>query len=59
MPSQVVQTIDGLFPHAKKNQPAGQLSGSQSQLRGILNLLSYVPDELKRIPIIRKHSLHA
>jgi hypothetical protein len=46
MPSQVVQTIDALFPHAERNAPNVQLAGSLAQLHGILNLLEDVPDEL-------------
>lgn len=47
MPSQVVQTIDELFPHAAKNLHDATLSAGQgSQLLGILNLLNDVPDEL-------------
>ena len=47
MPSQVVQTIDELFPHAAKNAHGAALSaGHSSQLLGILNLLKDVPDEL-------------
>ena len=46
MPSQVVQTIDELFPHAAKNEPASQLSGNSAKLLGVLNLLKDVPDEL-------------
>ena len=47
MPSQVVQTIDDLFPHAAKNQRDTNLQASHSsQLLGILNLLKDVPDEL-------------
>jgi hypothetical protein len=47
MPSQVVQTIDELFPHAAKNvRDAGLSAGHSSQLLGILNLLEDVPDEL-------------
>jgi hypothetical protein len=47
MPSQVVQTIDGLFPHAARNAPGATLqAGHSSQLLGILNLLKDVPDEL-------------
>jgi hypothetical protein len=47
MPSQVVQTIDSLFPHAVKNVPDGMLTaGHGSQLLGILNLLKEVPEEL-------------
>jgi hypothetical protein len=47
MPSQIVQTIDELFPHAVKNARNADLSaGHSSQLLGILNLLSDVPDEL-------------
>lgn len=45
MPSQVVQTIDELFHHAKKDQPGNQLHG-HPQLQGLLNLLNDVPDEL-------------
>jgi hypothetical protein len=47
MPSQVVQTIDDLFPHAKENRQDCVVSaGSGSKLLGILNLLKDVPDEL-------------
>jgi hypothetical protein len=47
MPSQVVQTIDDLFPHAAKNTRGVALSaGHSSQFLGILNLLKNVPDEL-------------
>lgn len=47
MPSQVVQTIDEMFPHAKKNGPDAMLTaGHGSQLLGIMNLLNEVPDEL-------------
>jgi hypothetical protein len=47
MPSQVVQTIDDLFPHAKRNQLDYVVSaGHASQLLGILNLLNDVPGEL-------------
>jgi hypothetical protein len=47
VPSQVVQTIDSLFPHAVKNVPDGMLTaGHGSQLLGILNLLKEVPEEL-------------
>jgi hypothetical protein len=48
MPSQVVQTIDELFPHAAKNivRDAMLTAGHSSQLLGILNLLRDVPDEL-------------
>jgi len=46
MPSRVVQTIDELFPHAAKNQPAAQLIGNSAQLFGVLNLLKDVPEEL-------------
>jgi hypothetical protein len=47
MPSQVVQTIDELFPHAAKNSRGTTLNpGQGSQLLAILNLLKSVPDEL-------------
>ena len=47
VPSQVVQTIDDMFPHAAKNARGSLLSaGHGSQLLGILNLLKDVPDEL-------------
>ena len=51
MPSQVVQTIDEMFPNAKKNGPDAMLSpGRGSQLLGILNLLKEVPDKLIALP---------
>jgi hypothetical protein len=51
MPSQLVQTIDELFPHAVKNVRDAALSaGQSSQLLGILNLLKDVPDELITLP---------
>jgi hypothetical protein len=47
MPSQVVQTIDELFPHAAKDGRGAVLdAGHSSQLLGILNLLKDVPGEL-------------
>jgi hypothetical protein len=47
MPTQVVRTIDELFPHAVKDQLGVSLSaGHSSQLLGILNLLRDVPEEL-------------
>ena len=47
MPSQVVQTIDDLFPHAAKNERhPGALMGNNSALLGILNLVNDIPDEL-------------
>jgi hypothetical protein len=47
MPSQLVQTIDELFPHAAKNSPgASMMPGNGSKLLGILNLLKNVPEEL-------------
>jgi len=50
MPSQVVQTIDELFPHAK-NSAGSALDGQHgSRLLGILNLLKDVPDELINLP---------
>ena len=51
MPSQLVQAIDGLFPHAAKNiQNAALGAGSSPQLFCILNLLKDVPDELINLP---------
>ena len=46
MPSQVVQTIDGLFPHAASNTRGAQLMGNSTKLFGILNLIKDVPAEL-------------
>jgi hypothetical protein len=47
MPSQVVQTIDELFPHAAKNAPGAVLMAQHgSQLLGIMKLVKDVPDEL-------------
>jgi hypothetical protein len=47
MPSQVVQTIDELFPHAASGRRGAVLdAGHSSQLLGILQLLTDVPDEL-------------
>jgi hypothetical protein len=47
MPSQLVQTIDKLFPHAAKDLPgASMMPGNGPKLLGILNLLKNVPDEL-------------
>jgi hypothetical protein len=47
MPTEVVQTIDELFSHAKNNVGGGMLTaGHSSQLRGIINLLRDVPSEL-------------
>jgi hypothetical protein len=51
MPSEVVQTIDELFPHAKKGVGDGTLAAAHSsQLRGIINLLKDVPSELINLP---------
>jgi hypothetical protein len=47
MPTQVVRTIDQLFPNAAKVTQGGMLQlGHSPQLRSILNLLNKVPDEL-------------
>jgi hypothetical protein len=46
MPTQVVQTIDDLFPHAKKNVRGGLNAGHSPYLVGLLQLLKGVPDEL-------------
>jgi hypothetical protein len=51
MPSQLVQTIDELFPRAVKNSPGAPLMVPHSpKLLGILNLLKSVPDELMTMP---------
>lgn len=50
MPSQVVQTIDELFPHAAKGQEAVLDPGHSSSLRGVHNLLKEVPPELIVMP---------
>ena len=50
MPSQIVQTIDELFPHAATGE-SGTLDASHgSRLRGIRNLLKEVPPELIVLP---------
>ena len=49
MPSQVVQTIDKLFPHAAQNVRA-PLSGHSARLLGVLTLLKDVPEELIVLP---------
>jgi hypothetical protein len=49
MPSQVVQTIDRLFPHAAQNVRA-PLSGHSASLLGIVTLLKDVPEELIILP---------
>jgi hypothetical protein len=47
MPSQVVQTIDELFPHAKSGVGNGTLgSGHSSMLLGVINLVREIPNEL-------------
>lgn len=46
MPSQVVQTIDGLFAHAVNNARGHPLSGNSAKLFGVLSLLKDVPEEL-------------
>jgi len=47
MPSQVVQTIDELFPHAKGGVGNGTLMASHSSmLLGIVALVKEIPDEL-------------
>jgi len=47
MPSQVIQTIDELFPHAKSggNGPIDPDSHG-TQLRGILSLIKAIPEDL-------------
>src|SRR5579871_2662587 len=51
MPSQVVQTIDELFPHAKAGVGNGTLMASHSpQILAILNLIQAIPDELINLP---------
>lgn len=46
MPSQVVQTIDQIFPHAAQNARGTPLSAHSASLFGILTLLKDVPEEL-------------
>jgi hypothetical protein len=46
MPTQVVQTIDELFPNAKSNMRGGLIFGHSPYLVGLLQLLKGVPDEL-------------
>jgi hypothetical protein len=47
MPSQVVQTINEWYPHAKKGHGSSNLTaGDSSKLLGILNLIRNVPPEL-------------
>jgi hypothetical protein len=51
MPSQVVQTIDHLFEHAKRNVPGAQIGYSNChELLGILKLIERIPDELVYLP---------
>jgi hypothetical protein len=51
MPSQVVETIDSLFPHAKSARDSTMLSiGHTHQLRCVLNLLKEVPEQLIILP---------
>lgn len=52
-PSQVVRTIDELFPHAAKGDGNATLTaGHGFQLLGILNLLKDVPEELINLPSV-------
>jgi len=47
MPSRIVQVIDELYPHARKNDRHGMIGAGQgSVLLGIIYLLRDVPDEL-------------
>jgi hypothetical protein len=50
MPTQVVQTIDQLFPHAKQNARGTTLSGHSATLLGVLMLVNDVPGELINLP---------
>jgi hypothetical protein len=51
MPSQVVQSIDELFPHAATGRGDGQLQAAHSpQLIGIMNLMKAIPPELITVP---------
>lgn len=51
MPTDVVQTIDQLFSHAKNNAGQGTISSGHSpQLRGILSLVKDIPSELINLP---------
>lgn len=47
MPSQVVQTIDEMFPHAARGGGDGQLqAGHSPALTGIITLVKAIPPEL-------------
>jgi hypothetical protein len=46
MPTQVVQTIDELFPHAQRNVRGGLQANQSPHLVGLLQLLKGVPQEL-------------
>jgi hypothetical protein len=46
MPTQVVQTIDELFPHAAKNVRGSLIASMSPHLAGLLQLLKSIPDEL-------------
>jgi hypothetical protein len=50
MPSQVVQTIDEMFPHARQNTQGVPLSGHSASLFGIVTLVKDVPEELIILP---------
>jgi hypothetical protein len=51
MPSQVVQTIDELFPHAAQGKGDGQLQATHSPaLTGIISLVNAIPSELISVP---------
>lgn len=49
MPSQAVQTIDKLFPHAAQNVRA-PLTGHSASLLGVVTLLKDIPEELIVLP---------
>ena len=51
MPSDVVNTIDELFTHAKENRENAPISSGHSpQLRGIIYLIRDIPSELISLP---------
>jgi hypothetical protein len=49
MPSQAVQTIDKLFPHAAQNVRT-PLKGHSASLLGVVTLLKEIPEELIVLP---------
>jgi hypothetical protein len=51
VPSQVVATIDQLFPEARNNKSqARHTLGQAGELRGIVDLIGQIPQELLILP---------